>query len=508
MVLTRHQERMLMYQYHGALHQSDPPHTPPKSDDNNDHYPAPPSSTHPRTTALPDGRLLKSALKTHTRLRPWESEGEEGVVRALETGDESHPSSSPLRKRVRIDSNSNVVHLFRSLSNAVSEDQQQGSGLHTRNKGNGVHVMEWSLALLALLGWALSSSWLIFLNRDLMRYKGFPFPLMLPAVSQLGCAAMAWSCRLLPPTLISIRPWELSQFTHTLGPLVIVIVLSMFLGNFAYLGLSVAFLNILKALTPAVTLALSATAGQERFTPVAFLSTLLIAYGTGVATVQETTNNASFHWLSFASFTASVVFEGLRVVLAAWLLGGMSKPYNPIEMLAHVGPVVFVIMAVASVTVGGERPQLLALGASGVIKILPDIAIMCLLSFAVNLTSYYAIMHTSSTTFKVVGCFRNAVVIWMSMMQGDVVNRRQWQGFAVSTAGFLLYTWAKRSSSSPSSFSSSLTVAKTDKSIVVDDGEETAVMLANGKHGDEGESEEVRERRTRTSPRQGKTKQL
>jgi hypothetical protein len=32
------------------------------------------------------------------------------------------------------------------------------------------------------------------------------------------------------------------------------------------------------------------------------------------------------------------------------------------------------------------------------------------------------------------------------MLQGDMVTRRQWEGFAVSTAGFLLYTWAKRRS--------------------------------------------------------------
>jgi hypothetical protein len=29
------------------------------------------------------------------------------------------------------------------------------------------------------------------------------------------------------------------------------------------------------------------------------------------------------------------------------------------------------------------------------------------------------------------------------MLQGDMVTRRQWEGFAVSTAGFLLYSWAK-----------------------------------------------------------------
>ena len=36
------------------------------------------------------------------------------------------------------------------------------------------------------------------------------------------------------------------------------------------------------------------------------------------------------------------------------------------------------------------------------------------------------------------------------MMQGDMVTRRQWEGFAASTAGFLLYTWARGRSEKPS----------------------------------------------------------
>jgi hypothetical protein len=47
---------------------------------------------------------------------------------------------------------------------------------------------------------------------------------------------------------------------------------------------------------------------------------------------------------------------------------------------------------------------------------------------------------------NVAGCFKNAVVIWLSMLQGDMVTRRQWEGFVVSTAGFLLYSWAKTGS--------------------------------------------------------------
>jgi hypothetical protein len=88
--------------------------------------------------------------------------------------------------------------------------------------------------------------------------------------------------------------------------------------------------------------------------------------------------------------------------MAAKSLQGMKTPYNPVEMLAHVGPFVFLCMAILSVLTG-EMKDVVAVGWSGARALLPDMALVCILSFLVNVSSYYAIMHTSSTTFKVVG---------------------------------------------------------------------------------------------------------
>lgn len=464
---------MLMRQYHVA------------SDGN---FPATPET--PGEKILPNGQRLKSALKLQTRLRPWESESED------EADNPSPPKGGfggdSLKKRVRIDSQGNMVHIFEkdqsqftedvlsghaarfeeeveeeekdtyspgyinggslitgNRRNALSSSNNSNSRGERKNKRGGGNKISSStfggispsvIAMIALLTWAVSSSWLIFLNRDIMRFKGFPCPLMLPALSQLACALMAWGVG--AAGFVSVRPFNLNEFGKRLSPLVFGSVMCMALGNTAYLGLSVAFLNILKALTPAVTLMLSAAVGMESFTAGAFFSTLLIAYGTGIATMQETANNAAFHWPSFISFTTSILFESIRVVMAAKSLRGMKTPYNPVEMLAHVGPFVFLGMGTLSM-VAGEWKDIAQLGWSGVGGLIPDMVLVCILSFLVNVSSYYAIMHTSSTTFKVVGCFKNAVVIWLSMLQGDMVTRRQWEGFAVSTAGFLLYTWAK-----------------------------------------------------------------
>lgn len=66
------------------------------------------------------------------------------------------------------------------------------------------------------------------------------------------------------------------------------------------------------------------------------------------------------------------------------------------------------------------------------------------MSVLVNLFCYWAIAATSGTTFKVAGCLKNLAVVAASIAMGDHVTGRELQGYAVSMAGFALYTWAKQ----------------------------------------------------------------
>lgn len=92
---------------------------------------------------------------------------------------------------------------------------------------------------------------------------------------------MAWT------SLAHVRPLgQLSSTPAQHAAVAACFAASLFLGNFAYLGLSVAFINMLKALTPVATLAASLVLGLESLSPVLVLSTALIAVGTSTATAQ------------------------------------------------------------------------------------------------------------------------------------------------------------------------------------------------------------------------------
>jgi hypothetical protein len=182
--------------------------------------------------------------------------------------------------------------------------------------------------LVATLAWMLVSSALIIANKRVYS-SGFPYPMLVTGLGQLASAAGGLllaklggrRSRGLPP---------LAWILPTIGPLWAATCLTMWLGNAAYLHLSVAFIQvgrvwvvwvwglvwgllmvevgdgrrlnspptrspqrrvfnpptttttqIFKAMTPAVTLVLSAAAGQDRMSLTLVASVLLIAAGTG-----------------------------------------------------------------------------------------------------------------------------------------------------------------------------------------------------------------------------------
>jgi drug/metabolite transporter (DMT)-like permease len=67
----------------------------------------------------------------------------------------------------------------------------------------------------------------------------------------------------------------------TIGPVVIACAATMFFGNAAYLYLSLAFIQVLKAATPAITLLLGLFARVETVTVKLLFALTLIVGGTG-----------------------------------------------------------------------------------------------------------------------------------------------------------------------------------------------------------------------------------
>lgn len=200
----------------------------------------------------------------------------------------------------------------------------------------------------------------------------------------------------------------------------------------------VAFIQILKAATPAFTLTICALAGLEKITPTLAVAVAMIMAGTGLATLVES-GSSTFSWLGFTLFLTSAFLEAIRVVYIQLLLGSLR--YNAIEVLAYLGPPTAVVLFCSSYI--WEYDGLMSRGFARVLARPAAYSCTALMGFLVNVSTAQAIQATSSLTFKVVGCMKNMAVIAVAVLMGDSVHRLQMAGFAVSMAGFLLYSCAK-----------------------------------------------------------------
>lgn len=439
---------------------------------------AAPPARGPGGTAL----RLKSALKPARLAAVQDDEG----------GEEATPAGAGVKKRVRIHSANNMVHEFQTSmstdgvtplpglaaghlhSEGASDDERTpdsggprqrrpstparpslqrysgflanvfngsstGSSAYS-SKGPSIRGSPHSargrdlLGMLFTFSWMLASSALIFANKQLMVDHGFRFPFALTCLGQASSTLLAWLASLVG--LAPLRPPPpLHVMLTRLLPVSLSFAASLFLGNVAYLGLSVAFINIMKAATPMVTLALGLALGLERLSKLTLLATALIALGTYTATASEAASG-HFHWLSFLAFAASVFFEGIRVVMTEKLLG--QAKYNVMEALVYLGPFTFGALAAGAYAFEWEG---LRTQGWAVMQSRPhDFLVATAICFLVNLFCYLAIKYVSATSFKVAGCLKNVMVVWGGILQGDVVTPRELQGYAISLAGFVLFS--------------------------------------------------------------------
>jgi len=379
MVLTRNQEAQLKRQY--------------KVDHEGDGT----GPTTPFTASKPGGKELRSALKQHQTARPWE-ERENGIHRTV--GETS--------KRVRIDSENNIIFEFQKSDTSLVEDEAEDGEFSSIKRqlhlDEDVEIREKMLpgdgviAFLLLFVWSVSSSCLTVALKSLLAQEQYSLPLLVSGSSQLGCAILVRILNSLG--MISLKPMpHAREYIRSVAPVALASSLCMYTGNYAYYGLSLSFISILKALTPAVTLLFSVFAGLEIFSAVALVSTILIAYGTGIATLDETSRKVDFHWQSPIFFIISILFESVRVVLVSGSI--KAKKYSSFDLLAGAGPLVFCFMGFGSIFL--ERQKVVALRSFEWLILAETLLYVVALSFVVNWSTYTALQYTSSTTVKVAG---------------------------------------------------------------------------------------------------------
>jgi hypothetical protein len=261
-------------------------------------------------------------------------------------------------------------------------------------------------------------------------YMGtFKHPLTLTAVHMgfASCATLALraSGKLMVPTL----GW--SFYVRNVLPIGVLFAVSLGTSNLAAMRLSVSFIQMVKALTPMLTLAISVAMGMERATPSLWAIVSLMCLGVGIASYGEIEFDALGLGLQLASITA----EAARLVVTQALLQAHLPKSNPLVSISLFAPASFIfLLPVALLNEPTAFSALSELSVGGVV------GLNTLTAFTLNIAVVILVSQTSGLTLTLAGIIKDILLIVASIfLFNSPITYIQVMGYSLALYGLNMY---------------------------------------------------------------------
>ncbi|KAK4364008.1 hypothetical protein RND71_015366 [Anisodus tanguticus] len=186
-----------------------------------------------------------------------------------------------------------------------------------------------------LLYIALSSGQ-IFFNKWVLSSKeiNFPYPLALTLLHMVFSSVL---CFVLTKVLKIMKVEEgmtLDIYISSVIPIGAMFAMTLWLGNTAYLYISVSFAQMLKAIMPVAVFILGVAAGLEIMSCRMLLIMSVISFGVLVASYGE----ININWVGVIYQMGGVVGEALRLIFMEILVKRKGLKLNPISVMYYVSP--------------------------------------------------------------------------------------------------------------------------------------------------------------------------
>lgn len=279
---------------------------------------------------------------------------------------------------------------------------------------------------------------LILTNNRILRELKFPYAMALSGLGLLSTWAVSVALVCFGFVRLENRDVVTRQFfLRNLLPVGASLATTYACGNTVYLFLPVGFIQMLKAFTPATTLAMLYCTGIETPTWRVLLAVLFICLGTALASLGE----GSLHPIGLLLMLGAEVSEALRLVLTQKLLQNLR--FSVVESQFYLAPVSALWLFSASAV--HEMPRMLRTRAWLIPLAHPlPFCASAVLGCAVSFCSFLVIQATNSVTLKVLGAARSAgLVVWSALMLGERITPLEGGGYSLSLAAFAAYNYLK-----------------------------------------------------------------
>ncbi|KAI4323142.1 hypothetical protein L6164_022772 [Bauhinia variegata] len=286
-----------------------------------------------------------------------------------------------------------------------------------------------------LLLYIALSSGQIFFNKWVLSSKeiNFPYPLGLTLLHMVFSSVLCFVLTKILKVMKVEQGMTPEIYATSVVPIGATFAMTLWLGNTAYLYISVAFAQMLKAIMPVAVFILGVAAGLEVMSCRMLLVMSVISFGVLVASYGE----ININWIGVVYQMGGVVGEALRLIFMEIFVKRKGLKLNPISVMYYVSPCSALCLFVPWIFL--EKPKMEEHGPWNFPPIV--LVLNCLCTFALNLSVFLVITHTSALTIRVAGVVKDWVVVLVSAIlfadtKLTVINLF---GYGIAIAGVAAY---------------------------------------------------------------------
>ncbi|KAI0469554.1 triose-phosphate transporter family-domain-containing protein [Xylaria cf. heliscus] len=280
---------------------------------------------------------------------------------------------------------------------------------------------------------ALSSSVILF-NKWVLFSAKFDYPLFLTTWHMAFATLMTQLMAKFTTTLDSRHkvPMNTNTYMKAIVPIGIMFSLSLIFGNFAYLYLSVSFIQMLKATNAVATLLATWAFGMAAPNLNKLLNVSAIVIGVAIASFGE----LKFDGLGFIIQVTGIVCEALRLVMVQRLLSSDEFKMDPLVSVYYYAPACAVINGFFTIFIELPRMTTGDILQVGLITLVAN----AFVAFLLNVSVVLLIGKTNAVVLTMSGVLKDILLVVASMtIFGDPVTLQQYFGYSIALAGLVYY---------------------------------------------------------------------
>ncbi|KAK4946376.1 hypothetical protein LTR10_014574 [Elasticomyces elasticus] len=287
---------------------------------------------------------------------------------------------------------------------------------------------------LYVVTWIGFSGGVILFNKWLLDTLGFRFPITLTAWHMIFATCMTQVLARTTTLLDGRHSVKMTSavYLRAIFPIGFFFSLSLICGNQAYLYLSVAFIQMLKATTPVAVLLTSWALGVAPPSMKTLGNVSLIVVGVIIATVGE----IRFDLTGFIYQICGLIFEATRLVMVQRLLNSADFKMDPLVSLYYFAPACAMMNSMAALVVEVPSMSMKNVYDVGILMLIAN----AMVAFLLNVSVVFLIGKTSSLVLTLCGVLKDILLVGASMMiWGTPVSALQFFGYGLALSGLIYY---------------------------------------------------------------------